>query len=402
MSEIINNNKKRREVLAELTEMILAGQKDPDKIKEYRERLSDLNPSDVLIVEDTLVKNALSIENLKNHIEKVLNVIGPTLEEFQWEQPIDKKHPINLLKQENQAMGNILNEIKDITKKLLQTEEKSELVQELNKKFTLLTQFDLHYIKKENILFPYLEEVVSYEKPMAVMWSLHDDIRKQINKLKELTDQKKLDLDSYKIQLGKLLSLMNRMVFKEEHILFPVAYRVLKEDLWDEIYNQFIEEGFCFINISNLKKKEIASKINKIAKGTVKLPTGEIEVDQLEIILNTLPVEITYLGQDDRVKYFSGHENRIFPRSKAVIGRTVQNCHPPESVHIVEEILASFKEGRKDKEHFRIKMQGKYIMINYYALRDKDNNYLGTIEVIQDITEIHDYKGEKRLLDMED
>ena len=234
------------------------------------------------------------------------------------------------------------------------------------------------------------------------MWSLHDDIRKQIKKLKEITGSKKLDLDSFKMELGKLLSLMNRMIFKEENILFPVAYRVLKEEIWSDIYNQFIEEGFCYIDTSDLARKEIKEASQEKVTDKVKLPTGEIEVDKLEIILNNLPVEITYVGKDDRVKYFSGHENRIFPRSKAVIGRTVQNCHPPESVHIVEEILDSFKEGKKDKEHFRIKMQGKYIMINYYALRDQDDKYVGTIEVTQDITEINSYQGEKRLLDIKD
>ena len=116
MSEIINNNEKRRQALAELTEMVLAGQKDREKVKKYREKLKDLNPSDVLIVEDTLVKKGLSIENLKKHIEKVLNVIGPTLEEFKWEKPADKNHPLNLLLRENRALENILKEIKDITK----------------------------------------------------------------------------------------------------------------------------------------------------------------------------------------------------------------------------------------------------------------------------------------------
>jgi hypothetical protein len=150
-----------------------------------------------------------------------------------------------------------------------------------------------------------------------------------------------------------------------------------------------------------LKKKSVQEKTKQMKSGKVKLPTGEIKVENLEIILNTLPVEITYVGKDDKVKYFSGHEERIFPRSKAIIGRTVQNCHPPESVHIVDEILKSFKEGTKDKEHFRIKMKGRYIMINYYALRDEQGEYLGTIEVTQDITDINSYKGEKRLLDME-
>ena len=403
MSEIINNNEKRRKALAELTELVLAGQKNPEIIKEYRDKLATLNPSDVLIVEDTLVKKGLSIENLKTHIEKVLNVIGPTLKEFKWEKPTEADHPLNLLLKENRELEQVLKEIKKLTKKFFLDDDKTDEkdLNKLKKKFAKLSEFNIHYIKKENILFPYLEETVSYEKPMAVMWSLHDDIRKQIKKLYKLIDKNEINSNTFKMEFGNLLSLMNRMVFKEEKILYPVAYRVLKEEIWDKIYNQFLEEGFYYLETTDLKKKSVQERAKQIKSGKVKLPTGEIKVENLEIILNTLPVEITYVGKDDRVKYFSGHQERIFPRSKAIIGRTVQNCHPPESVHIVEEILKSFKEGTKDQEHFRIKMQGIYIMINYYALRDEQGEYLGTIEVTQDITEINSYEGEKRLLDMQ-
>jgi len=397
MSELISNNKDKLRDLKELTQMIMSGDKDRTKIIEYRDKLKELTPFDVLAAEDRLVKSGVEIKDLKQHIEKVLNVIGPILEDFEWEKPNDE-HPISLLMQENRKLEEQLSEIKELSKTIFVEENQENIYEKLFDKFNLLKRFEIHYIKKENIVFPYLEDILSYEKPLAVMWSLHDDIRKQVKKVFKISENR--ELEKYKKELASLLSLMYRMIFKEEYILFPVAYRKLKDSIWDNIYNQFLEEGLFLINSDNLNYKNIQKNDEELFGNLIKLPTGTINVSELEIILNNLPVEITYVGSDDRVKYFSGHEKRIFPRSKAVIGRKVQNCHPPESIDIVENILKDFKNGKKDKEHFRIKMKGKYIMINYYVLRDKDEKYIGTLEVTQDITEINSYQGEKRLLDL--
>jgi len=397
MSELISNNKDKLRDLKELTQMIMSGDKDRTKIIEYRDKLKELTPFDVLAAEDRLVKSGVEIKDLKQHIEKVLNVIGPILEDFEWEKPNDE-HPISLLMQENRKLEEQLSEIKELSKTIFVEENQENIYEKLFDKFNLLKRFEIHYIKKENIVFPYLEDILSYEKPLAVMWSLHDDIRKQVKKVFKISENR--ELEKYKKELASLLSLMYRMIFKDEYILFPVAYRKLKDSIWDNIYNQFLEEGLFLINSDNLNYKNIQKNDEELFGNLIKLPTGTINVSELEIILNNLPVEITYVGSDDRVKYFSGHEKRIFPRSKAVIGRKVQNCHPPESIDIVENILKDFKNGKKDKEHFRIKMKGKYIMINYYVLRDKDEKYIGTLEVTQDITEINSYQGEKRLLDL--
>lgn len=397
MSELINNNNDDKlRNLKKLTQMILNGKKDRDKIIEYRDKLKDLTPFDVLKAEDNLIKSGVKIKPLKKHIEKVLNIIGPILEDFKWNKP-NNDHPISLLMQENRKLEEQLAEIKELSKVIFVEDNKEKVYDKLIKKMKLLKQFETHYIKKENIIFPYLEDILNYEKPLAVMWSLHDDIREKIKKVIKIIENR--EIDKYKKELAGLLSLMYRMIFKEEYILFPVAYRKLKESIWDDIYNQFLEEGLFLINLDNLKQKNIEQNNIGLSASLIQLPTGKLNISELEIILNNLPIEITYVGSDDRVKYFSGHDKRIFPRSKAVIGRKVQNCHPPESVDIVENILKDFKNGKKDKEHFRIKMKGKYIMINYYALRDRNNDYIGTLEVTQDITKINSYQGEKRLLD---
>ena len=128
------------------------------------------------------------------------------------------------------------------------------------------------------------------------------------------------------------------------------------------------------------------------------METGILSLKQLELFLNHLPVDITFIDQDDVVRYFSHGKERIFARTKAVIGRTVQNCHPPRSVHVVEELLADFKAGRKDTEDFYIKFRDKYVYIRYFAVRDEIGQYVGTLEFTQNIDPIQAIEGEKRIL----
>jgi len=134
----------------------------------------------------------------------------------------------------------------------------------------------------------------------------------------------------------------------------------------------------------------------------ISLPTGRFILKELMAVLNTLPVDITFVDKDDRVRYFSEGKERIFTRTKSVLGRRVQDCHPPQSVDVVEKIVNSFREGKRDSVDFWINLKGREIYIRYFAVRDKQSSYLGTLEVTQDITEIRKLEGEKRLLDERD
>jgi DUF438 domain-containing protein len=195
------------------------------------------------------------------------------------------------------------------------------------------------------------------------------------------------------------------MIFKEENILFPMCKDTLTEDEWLTIAEESGEIGYCLTEPAsvwkpkrvNLEKKE-ADKVSTQAPGYVKLETGVLKVEELEAMLNTLPFDITFVDKDDVVKYFSQGKERIFARTKAIIGRTVHNCHPPASVHVVEKIVQDLKSGAKDHEDFWIKMGDVYALIRYFAVRDSEGNYLGTVEVTQNIKPIQDIEGEKRLM----
>jgi len=132
-------------------------------------------------------------------------------------------------------------------------------------------------------------------------------------------------------------------------------------------------------------------------KGEIAFETGNLSQEELETILNRLPVDITFVDKEDTVRYFSQSKERIFPRTKAVIGRKVQQCHPQKSIHVVNQILDDFRNGRRDVADFWIQLKGRLIYIRYFAIR-KNREYLGCLEVTQDITDIKKIEGEKRLL----
>ena len=442
MSEFINNSEQRVQQLLEFSMGMMKGEKAKELIDKYQEAIENVTPYDMIAMEDIQLKKGYSPTEIKKYIEKIMNVLNPHLEKYEWEKP-EEGHPLYYLMQENRELEKLLQKFKDNIKKIeFDSEAANEKeIQKLRSLTVQLQEFDKHYLKKENVLFPYLEKKWEHYSPLKVMWSLHDDIRKSLKKLLNLlSDRDNFDMQIREL-LGEILMLMYRMIFKEEQVVFPAAMETLTLKEWKEIQRQIMQLGYVYIeppqkNILS-RKAESSSAENKGAAaghpGThsggdsdythpgslpemeaetfagdlplegvmLGLGTGSLSLEELKMMINQLPLDITYVDQDDRVRFFSNPEERIFPRSKAIIGREVQNCHPPESVHIVEKILKSFKSGEKNKARFWIQMKGKFILIEYYALRDSKGNYRGTLEVSQDITELRELEGEQRLLDWE-
>ena len=210
-----------------------------------------------------------------------------------------------------------------------------------------------------------------------------------------------LDLDEFNSTLGSIFFDMYAIKFREEKILFPFVIETISEVELDSMLNESLSFNWAFIKPDITMKDREESK-ELIQNGLVNLETGELNPEQIQLMLNHLPVDITFVDENNKVKYFSSPENRIFPRSKAIIGREVKNCHPPESVHVVEKIVEAFRNGKKDKASFWIKMKGEYILIQYFAIRDDQNNYKGVLEVSQEISGIKNIEGEKRLLEWND
>jgi PAS domain S-box-containing protein len=273
-------------------------------------------------------------------------------------------------------------------------------------------QINKHYLRKENLLFPYLEKHGFYG-PSSVMWAIHDDIRAKLKELQQiLTKYRDYDfaaLVSAMKQVAQPLSTaITEMIYKENNILYPAALERLSDAEWLAIKEQSAELGYCLIQPGDewpqaITKEQPAAAAQPaeapVIPSALSLDTGSLTPQEINLLLKHLPVDITFVDKDDTVRYFSQTPERIFPRAKAIIGRKVQNCHPPASIHVVNRILDDFRQGKRDVAEFWIQMKGKFVHIRYFAVRDENGAYVGTIEVTQDITRIRELTGERRLLE---
>jgi DUF438 domain-containing protein len=263
---------------------------------------------------------------------------------------------------------------------------------------------DKHYRRKENLLFPFLERY-GITGPPKVMWGKHDETRvllkNALNSL-DMPGEPNLDLMKTRIELHlkPAAKAITDMIMKEEEILLPMTMDKLTDDDWYEIYKQTQEIGYCLYDPNIEWKPEGVELIENHSANadTVQLPSGKFTVEELLSVLNALPVDLTFVDRNDKVKYFSQGKERVFDRNRAILGRDVRMCHPPSSVHVVDKILADFKSGETDSAPFWINMQGKFIHIEYFALRGEKGEYLGTLEVSQELTEKRKISGEQRIL----
>jgi PAS domain S-box-containing protein len=282
----------------------------------------------------------------------------------------------------------------------------NEKRQHLNNIAKLFRDSESHYVREENVLFPYLEKH-GVTHPPAIMWSEHNKIREIEKGLYGLIERQEhiafVDFP-WPLQQGALAlaEMLSNHFSKENNILFPTALQVMEQGEWKDIRHQFDELGYCTFTpgsaIVAAEKAEAADAQPEI-KGAVTFETGALSKEELEAIFDTLPVDVTFVDSNDVVRYFSQSKDRIFPRTKAVIGRKVQLCHPQQSVHVVERILSDFKSDKRDAASFWIDLKGRKVYIRYFAVRDKGGRYLGCLEVTQDITDIQGIKSEKRLLE---
>ena len=166
------------------------------------------------------------------------------------------------------------------------------------------------------------------------------------------------------------------------------------------MHRQSFEYTFPFIERPTTPSEKSASEANRVAT-ELSGPISDQFLQRATMIFDSLPLDITYVDENDKVRYFNRAKDRFFPRSPAVIGRDVRNCHPPESLHIVEEIVNKFRSGERDEAEFWITLRGKFIHIRYFAVRSEEGEYRGVLEVSQDVTGIRALEGERRLLDWE-
>ena len=411
MSEYINNTEQRINELYDFAKGIINGGKGIELIKKYENAIENVQAFDVVCVVDMLMKDKIEISDLKTGINKILNMFYKGLINQQIPNYSEIPFLASLWHENNELNTRLINLrplIKELNKKEISNAKFQNVLQEIGLKVSELASFEAHYIKKENILFPYVEKYLPEYRCQSVMWSYHDDIRQNIKDIVALSKEHKPDMRLLNRKIGDLFFVMYAIRFREEYILFPVISKLISDDEWIAMQLQSYEVGFAFISPPEKPQKVGADKTkdsakifdkDKLANSLLDLTTGLLSIDQIVLMMNNLPVDVTFVDENDEVRYFSTPSHRIFPRSKAIIGRLVENCHPPSSVHIVKDLIDAFKSGKKDQESFWIEMGDNFILIRYFALRDKEGNYKGTLEVSEEVSSIRKLTGEKRLME---
>lgn len=397
MSENINNREYRKNVIKQVIRELHEGKTVEEVKHKFEEAFAGVSASEISEAEQALINEGLPVSEVQRLCDVHSAVFKGSIEEIHRETDPMKipGHPANVLYLENRRLERIIEE--KIKPYLEKGKESLEAIQNGLEELSVI---DIHYSKKENLLFPYMEKY-GITAPPKVMWGVDDEIRDDLKTLKSDLSYGVFN-DELKKGVEELINRINEMIFKEESIMLPMLLDIMTQDEWKKVADDSSEIGniIDFVPVWNPDKeakKEYKEDIKE--PGAIILPTGVFNTEELTHMLNTLPIDITFVGSDDKVKYFSQSSERIFARTKTIIGRNVSNCHPPASVHIVEGIVEDFKSGKKDHEDFWIKMGDKYVYIRYFAVRNEEGKYLGVVEVTQNIKPIQEITGEKRLVE---
>jgi len=389
----------RQETLKALIHKLHDGAAVDDVKAEFDALVADVDSAEIARMEQALIAEGMPVEDVMRLCDVHVSVFKEALEEKP-DASVAAGHPIDAYQRENVVVGEITAALRSALDGLAAGAPPDVLLGVIGSDLERLAEVDVHYTRKEHQLFPALE-AHGVEGPTKVMWGLDDDIRGRIRTARALAAGG--DVTSLTAMLPELLTMVDDMVYKEEKILFTTALQVVTDDEWERIAAGDPEIGYAWVDgpagDAARAAAATAAPTGSQLGGEMLLPlvTGALTLEQLNIMLTALPFDVSYVDEEDRVRFYSEGE-RIFPRSPSAIGRLVRNCHPPKSLAKVEEILAAFKAGEKDTAEFWIEMGPRFIHIRYFAMRDADGAYKGCLEVVQDATHVRSLEGSRRLV----
>ncbi len=406
----ISDPEAKQAALKEIIKALHAGEDMAVLKQRFGQLIDGVEATEIAKMEQALMDEGLPAEEIKRLCDVHVEIFKEALEEQDRPEP-PMGHPIHTFMKENRASEKIMSETSMLMGRIghpPRPEAFQENSQALGSLMERLSEIDVHYTRKENQLFPMLE-AHHFTGPSQVMWSIHDDIRAGLKQAREAFA--KADSEGTLTPLKEAIQAIRDMIYKEEHILYPASLDMLTDPEWIKVKEGEADIGFAWVVPDTGWPEDIikepedvppepAEVLEEIA-GALGLDTGRMTLQQINLMLTHLPVDLTFVDETDRVAYYSEGPERIFPRSPAIIGREVRNCHPPKSVHLVNQILDAFKSGSRDTAEFWIELGGKFIYIRYFAVRDAAGYYRGCLEVSQDLTQIRKLEGQQRLLDWE-
>lgn len=375
-----------------------------------RERVKTLRPYEIALAEQEL-KTFDEDECRKEDIQQMMELFQDVLDRSRPDLPED--HPIMCYLRENDEMRRLLKQVEELAQYPVIKNQWLELYDELHK-------FRLHLSRKQNQLYSILERK-GFDRPTTTMWLLDDFIRDEIRDARRLLEEDKDDefIAMQPTVVADVLDLMQ----KEETVLYPTSLAMIRPAEFEEMKSGDHEIGFAWIRVGKEAPKadtskettpataaagfanELASLLGKYGFGGGSTPgallevaTGQMTLEQINLVYKHMPVDFSYVDENEIVRFYTDTDHRVFPRSKNVIGRDVKNCHPRTSVHLVEEIVEKFRRGEQNEVDFWINKPGLFIYIYYVAVRDEEGRFRGVLEMMQDCTRIRSLEGSRTLL----
>ena len=394
-------DKERQQAILKILTFIQDGGELEEAKKMFQAAFDQVDVAEITTAERELIAQGLDprkIQYLCNvHADVFKGNIKENKENSEFEKP---GHPVHTFKLENMVLKSLVNDalLPDLAKW-----EKGDkgILSKLRQELKDLAKIHYHYARKETSMFPIMTKY-GITAPPKVMWGVDDKIRKLIGQANLLISQKDINKAEVSKAIKETAHEVLEMIFKEEEIMLPMIDEVASEEDWGNVKNEEEQIGYTLIQKPmNWKPKEKPKSdgpisIDKLSSLALNFAEGSLNLEQLSAILDLLPFALTFIDENDKVAYFGGGAN-IFPHSKNALGNSVYSCHLPESVPRVKKIFDDFHQGKKDKYEFWFKPRhmGRYLYLQYFAVR-KDNKYLGCLEVAQDVTDIRNWKTEKK------
>lgn len=406
MSEIIDNRARRVRQLKSIIRRLHDGAPAETVKDQLRTIVRETDYSEIVAMEQELMAEGMPAEEIMSMCDLHSQLTREVLVQLP-ARSVPPGHPADTMRRENQAIRETLGRMRQAMEAILASQDDAALgphVMAWRQCANELMDVEKHYQRKEHLFFSKLESH-GITGPSKVMWGKDDEVRAMLKSLQQVLSDPDAAPGDYKLAVctvgASVTAAVEEMIYKEENILLPLCLDVFTEDDWAQIWADSPRYGWCLVE----PREGYAPPESVLREGirlqggqAVQLPTGSLTLEQLLAIFRTLPVDLTFVDADDRVAFYSEGPDRIFARSRAILGRKVQHCHPPRSVHIVDQILDDFRSGRHHVAEFWIQFHGRFVHIRYFAVRGEQGQYLGTLEVTQDLTRIRALEGERRLL----
>ena len=378
----------RQEKLKELMLRLHQGEKEEIIQEEFNKHFDSVSPYEIQVMERNLMQEGITYEEIMRLCKIHASLMSAKVEAGEGMPDFEKEgHPVMVLKKENLALRGAIDRIERLLQAYVSSKDE-DLLKGLKRQISLLDQFENHYLRKEYALFPIMESK-GITAPPKVMWGVHDEIREIYKNFKQAFDEQADDvMDQFLAAKEELLE----MIFKEENILIPMVAQAFHVDDWEKMAQDTPQYGYCIVTPEaewkvEKKASTVQSKEEIQETGDIPLSTGSLSLEQLDLLLNLLPMELSFVDKDNIVKYYNegNGEEKIFKRTKSAIGRDVINCHPPKSHAIVKQLFEQLRSGQKEKEEMWFKKEDKMIHVTYHAVQNAQGEYMGVLEYVQNI-----------------